>query len=108
MWVFFAAHDYCIGCDEDGENAGQDRLHGDENHTCDCLGGLGDAEFFDEDEDADYGQGADDLDENVDYVAGASLVGSVPDEEAKHWWIVGKYSKMGWVRGDLLRHSITS
>lgn len=59
-------------------------MDGDENDARDGLGGLRDAELFDKDEDADYGERAHDLNEDVDYVARASFVRSVPDEQAQH------------------------
>lgn len=82
--VFFAAHYDGVCGDENGQDTGQDGLHGDENYAGDGLGCLSDAEFLDEDENAYDGEGSDDLDEDVDHVSGASLVWSVPDEETEH------------------------
>jgi hypothetical protein len=45
---------------------------------------LRDAKLFDEDKDADYREGAYDLDYDVDYVTGFALVGALEEEESEH------------------------
>lgn len=78
------ADDYRVDGDEDREDAGEAALHGDEDDAGDGLGGLRDAELLDEDQDAADREDADDLDDDVDPVAGLLLVRSRPQEEDEH------------------------
>ena len=59
-------------------------MNSNEDDTSDRLGGFGNAEFFDKDEDAYDGEDTDGLDEHVNDVCGFSLVGATPEEEAEH------------------------
>ncbi len=97
MWIFFTADDDGVCGDEDCEEPGEDGLDGNEDDACDCLSCLCDAEFYDllarcledrvrngghtfhEHENADHGESTDDLNEDVNDVAGLSLVGACED-----------------------------
>ena len=107
MRVLLAAHNDGIGSNENSQHTGQHTLHGDENHSSDCLCCLCNAEFLNEDENADHGKSSDHLDKDVDDVARFSLVWPIPDQEAKHYIYVREwyYEK---VEAHLLRHSIIS
>lgn len=82
--VFLAACDDSVDADENSQNSSKGRLDCDQDDAGDGLCGLGDAKLFNEDENADDGEDTDDLDEDVDDVAGSSLIGAAPEEEAEH------------------------
>lgn len=69
---------------EDGKNTCQNGLNNHQDKTHDCLSRLFDAELVHKDENADDGQQTDNLDGDVENVAGLALKGPVPDEEAQH------------------------
>ena len=82
--VHLAAGDNGVPRDQDGHDAGQRGLHGDEHDAGDGLGRLGDAELLDEEQDAGDGQDAHDLDDDVDDVPRPALVGSAPQQQDEH------------------------
>ena len=84
MGVLLAARYNRVNGDQDGQETRQSGLYCDEDDAGDGLGGLGDAKLLDEDEDAHDREHADDLDEDVDDVAGSSLVGTAPNEQDEH------------------------
>ena len=51
--VLFAAKNYCVDCNQDCEEASENRLHGNEDYTGNRLGSLRDPKLFYEDENAD-------------------------------------------------------
>ena len=83
MGVLFDAVDQRVDCDQDGENACQDRLHDYEDYAGNRLGRLADSQLFDKDQDTDDGQDAHDLDDDVDDVAASEVVWSRPDQETE-------------------------
>lgn len=84
MRVLLAACDNSINADEKGQSHGEGRLDCNQDNASDSLCGLSDAELFDKDENAGDRENADNLDEDVDDIAGSSLVRATPDEEAEH------------------------
>lgn len=70
--------------DEDGEDTGESGLDNNQDDAGDGLGGLGDTKLFDKDEDASDGKNTNRLDDDVENVAGAALVGSAPEKQDKH------------------------
>lgn len=70
--------------DQDGENAGQRSLNGDEDDTDHRLGGLSDTELIDKHQDASNRQQTHNLDGDVEHIARLALEGAVPDENSQH------------------------
>lgn len=92
MGILFEAHDDRVDSDQDGQNASQDRLDGDQYDTSHRLGSLRNSEFFDEDKNAYYREYSHDLDEDVNHIPGPSLIWTMPNKKSKHY---GKIS-VGW------------
>ena len=82
--VLATADDDRVDGYEDREDARKGRLHGDEHDTGDRLRGFGDAERFDENEDADDGEDAHDLDDDVDPVPGCRRIWPPPQQQDEH------------------------
>lgn len=84
MGVHAYAIDESVDANQDGEQACQDRLHNDEDEAGDGLGGLREAKLLDENQDANDGNDADDLDGNVDPLARRHGVWSQENQEQEH------------------------
>jgi hypothetical protein len=64
--VLAAASNNSVDGNEDGEDGGQGRLHDDEDNTGDCLGGLRETKFLNENQNTTNGEDTDDLHSDVD------------------------------------------
>lgn len=70
--------------DKNSKNTGQDGLNDNKNKTNDGLGSLFDTKLVHKDKDANDGEQTDDLDGDVENIAGLALKGPVPDEDGQH------------------------
>ena len=80
MGVLFTAEYDGVDCNQDGENSSQDRLNYDENHPSNSLSGLSNTKFLYEDQNANNGDDANNLNNNVDNVTAFALEWSLPDK----------------------------
>lgn len=84
MRVLSYAGDDGVDSDKDCQNDGKARLDDDQDHSSQGLGSFGNAKFGGEDQNAHHGKHTDDLDDNIDPVAGSAIIRSAPEEDGKH------------------------
>lgn len=84
MRVLLEDGNHGVPDNENGENARQDGLDNNKDKTNNGLSSLFNTKLINKDENANNGQQADDLNGDVENVAGLALKGSVPDEDSQH------------------------